>query len=389
MTVLFFFGTLRDRELLEIVLDRPVAAGELRPARAPGFAARRLHGQAYPHLVAEPGAAAEGVLFTARADEHARIDYFEEAEYGLTPIRVETDAGPADACYYRSTEKLSPGEGLWDYAAWQGEARAVALEAARELMAHYGVVPVEDIDRIWPGIMTRARMRARARAALPAAGRLRRAREPGDVEALGLERPYTGFFALEEHRLRHRLFDGGWSEEVSRTIVSIGDAVTVVPYDPRRDRVLLIEQFRAAMFARGDRCPWGVEAVAGRIDAEMEAETAARREAREEAGVELGRIEKIAAYYTTPGYAAEQVTSLIGEADLADAGGRFGVAHEHEDIRAFTVPLDEALAGVARGEIDNAPAILSLLWLAQNRERLRAAWAEPAVAGVEAGAGGG
>jgi nudix-type nucleoside diphosphatase (YffH/AdpP family) len=240
--------------------------------------------------------------------------------------------------------------------------------------------------------MTRARMRARAKAATPAAGRLRRARGPGDVESRGVDRPYTGFFALEEHRLRHRLFDGGWSEEVSRTIVSIGDAVTVVPYDPRRDRVLLIEQFRAAMFARGDRCPWGIEAVAGRIDAEMDAETAARREAREEAGVELGRIETVAAYYTTPGYAAEQVTSLIGEADLGDAGGRFGVAHEHEDIRAFTVPLDEALAGVARGEIDNAPAILSLFWLARNRERLRAAWAGPAVtgavAGVEAGAGG-
>lgn len=385
MTALFFFGTLRDHELLEIVLGRPVGRDELRHARAPGFAARRLAGQDYPHLVEEAGAAAEGVLFAARPDELRRLDYFEEAEYGLTPIRVETATGQVEARYYRSTGKVRAGEGLWDYAAWQSEARAVAIEAARELMAYFDVLPVEEMDRIWPGIMIRARMRARARSEPTPAGRLRRARGRGDVESLGVDRPYTGFFALEEHRLRHRLFDGGWSDEVARTVVSIGDAVTVIPYDPGRDRVLLIEQFRAAMFARGDGCPWGVEAVAGRIDAEMDAEAAARREAREEAGLELGRIETVAAYYTTPGYAAERVTSLVGEAELGEAGGLFGVAHEHEDIRAFTVPLDEALAGVARGEIDNAPAILSLFWLGQNRARLREAWAEPAEAGVEAG----
>jgi 8-oxo-dGTP pyrophosphatase MutT (NUDIX family) len=113
----------------------------------------------------------------------------------------------------------------------------------------------------------------------------------------------------------------------------------------------------------------------------MDAESAARREAREEAGLELGRMEPVAAYYTTPGYAAERVTSFVGEADLGAAGGLFGVAHEHEDIRAFAVPLDEALAAVAQGEVDNAPAVLTLFWLAGNRDRLRAAWAVPADSG--------
>lgn len=387
MTTLFFFGTLRDRELLEIILDRAVGPEELRPARVHGYAARRLAGQDYPRLAEDPDAAADGVLFAAGGDELDRLDYFEEAEYGLRPIRVETEDGPAEASYYRSTGKVRAGDGIWDYAAWRRTARSVAIESARELMAHYGIVPVEDMDRIWPGIMIRARMRARAKAHAPVAGRLRGSWDVGDVQSMAVARPYTGFFALEEHRLRHRLFCGGWSDEISRTVLSVGDAVTVIPYDARRDRVLLIEQFRAAMFARGDACPWGVEAVAGRIDAETDAETAARREAREEAGVELGRIETVAAYYTTPGFAAEQITSMVGEADLADAGGLFGVAHEHEDIRAFVVPLDEALAGVASGEIDNAPAILSLFWLAQNRDRLRASWATREDAGIEAATG--
>lgn len=379
MTALFFFGTLRDRELLEIVLDRPVGADEMRPARAPGHAARRLEGQDYPHLVPEPGAEAEGVVFVATASELDRLAYFEEAEYGLAPIRVQTADGPLDAHYYRATSKVRSGEGLWDFGRWQRKGRAVAIEAGRELMAHYGVVPVGEMDRIWPGIMTRARMRARAKASEPAAGRLRQRHGPEDVQSLGVARPYTGFFALEEHRLRHRLFAGGWSPPVGRTVLAVGDAVTVVPYDVARDSVLLIEQFRASMFARGDPCPWGVEAVAGRLDQAGDAEATARRETREEAGLELGRLETVAAYYTTPGFAAEHVTSFVGEADLGRAGGLHGEANENEDIRAFTVALDEALDGIARGEIDNAPAILSLLWIARHRDRLRAAWAPGAV----------
>src|SRR5699024_26962 len=151
-----------------------------------------------------------------------------------------------------------------------GEPRAIAIEAARELMAHYGHFPVERMDEIWPGIMIRARMRARAKAAPSASGTLRGRHGRGDVEVLEVARPWTGYFAVEEYRLRHRLFGGGWSAPISRATLAIGDAVTVVPYDPARDRVLLIEQFRAAMFSRGDPCPWGIEAVAGRLDQETD-----------------------------------------------------------------------------------------------------------------------
>ena len=377
MTPLFFFGTLRDRELLEVVLDRPVQPGEMVPARAPGHAARRLAGQEYPHLVEERDGIAEGVVFHATPDELDRLAYFEEAEYGLEPIRVETPAGPVEARHYRATAKVQPGDGLWDFDSWRREARAVAIEAARELMAHYGHFPVERMDEIWPGIMTRARMRARAKAETAASGRLRRPHAEDDVELLEIARPWTGYFAIEEQRLRHRTFDGGWSEPLSRTVLAVGDAVTVVPYDPRRDRVLLIEQFRAAMFSRGDPCPWGIEVVAGRLDQETDPQACARREAREEAGIELGRMEQVAAYYSSPGFAAEHITSFVAEADLGRAGGLHGQPGEHEDIRAFTVALDEALDGVATGEIGNAPAILSLLWLSRNRQRLREEWRRP------------
>lgn len=375
MKPMFFFGSLRDQALLEVVLDRPVQGADILQAFAHDHATMALTGEDYPYLADLPGSRAEGTLVRNLTEaDIKRLVYFEEAEYGLEPITATTAKGQEQAVYFATTGKLSPQDTPWDFATWQRDSRAVAIEEARELMAHIDITPVEQIDTIWPGIKIRAVMRARARAETPITGNLRPPRAPGDVQSLGIHRPYTRYFAMEEHRLRHRRFDGGWSPEITRAVITSGDAVTVIPYDANRDEVLLIEQFRAPMFARGDACPWGIEAIAGRIDKETSAEAAARRETQEEAGLTLGALETVASYYSSPGFAAEQLTSFVGQADLSTSGGIFGVAGEDEDIRAFSIPLADALDAVKTGEINNGPAILSLLWLAQNRDRLRDQW---------------
>src|SRR6056297_1085494 len=116
---LFFYGSLRDRRLLEIVLARPVPATALTPATAAGVAPRRLRGEAYPVLVEEPGAAAEGLLFHA-ADEAdlARLAFYEEAEYGLAPVTVETADGPVEASFFRGTGKTAATADFWDFHRW-------------------------------------------------------------------------------------------------------------------------------------------------------------------------------------------------------------------------------------------------------------------------------
>ncbi len=78
--------------------------------------------------------------------------------------------------------------------------------------------------------------------------------------------PMPHFFAVEEYDLSYRRFDGSFSKPVNRAAFVSGDAVTVLPYDPLRDRVLLIEQFRIGPMARGDAQPWLLEAIAGRVD---------------------------------------------------------------------------------------------------------------------------
>lgn len=212
----------------------------------------------------------------------------------------------------------------------------------------------------------------RARAAQPVPARLRRQPDATDVEIVSRSEPYARFFAVEEQDLRFRRFDGQMSAPVRRAAFISGDAVTVLPYDPVRDRVLVVEQFRFAPHARGDANPWQLEAIAGRIDPGETPEEAAIREGQEEAGLRLDRLVPIAGYYPSPGAFAEYLYTYLALVDLPDsAAGLFGLACEAEDIRAHLVSFDQLMALCASGEIGNAPLLLSALWLARHRDSLR------------------
>lgn len=212
--------------------------------------------------------------------------------------------------------------------------------------------------------------RDRAGRAAPAS--LRRRPVAGDVTIASRSQPHEGFFAVEEQELRHRRFDGGLSVPLHRTAFISGDVVTVLPYDPARDRVLLVEQFRFAPHVRGDANPWKLEAIAGRIDAGEAPEQAARREAREEAGLVLDALVPIGEYYPSPGAFVEYIYSYLAVVDLPDsAAGQFGLVDEAEDIRAHLVSFEHLLQLCQSGEVDNAPLILSALWLSGRRGALR------------------
>lgn len=242
------------------------------------------------------------------------------------------------------------------------------LELAALVLRGFGHLSAETMARRLPGLRVEAASRIRAAAA---AGRGLR-KGPGEVEAGTVTPSHAGFFAVNVHRLRHRRFDGSLSPELTREVFVVGDAVTVLPYDPWRDRVLLVEQFRMGPYGRGDPLPWQLEAIAGRIDPGETPEEAARREAMEEAGLELGRLEKVAEYYPTPGAVAEYLYSYVALCDLPDGvAGIFGAAEEAEDIRGHLLSFDRLVAAMAAGEIGNAPLLLTGLWLQRERARLR------------------
>jgi nudix-type nucleoside diphosphatase (YffH/AdpP family) len=367
VTALFLHPPFDGRDVLARILG-PEALPELRPATLAGHALRSDSEGLRVALVPDPDGAVAGGLAGVSAAARARLD-FAFAALGAAPEPV--DAGGRDVLAYRFDPADAPD------ARWSGEVdaehRARLLESLTEVMGHYGRRDPVEMRRLFPNIAIRALARAR--------GPLSRAPHAigtglgaADVTAIEREFSYARFFAMEEHRLTHRRFDGATSDVLDRAVFTSGDAVTIIPFDPRAGTVLMVEQFRAGPHARRDPHPWCLEPVAGRCDRSEPPEETARREALEEAGITLGRIERIGAFYPSPGIVAEFITAFVGEAELGEAGGVYGLPEEHEDIRAVVVPLDRAIAAIEAGEIRTAPLIISLYWLDRNAGRLSAAW---------------
>ncbi len=195
-----------------------------------------------------------------------------------------------------------------------------------------------------------------------------------DVEILGVETGFARHLGVDIVRFRHRLFAGGWSGERVFDVVRRGAAAAVLLYDPERDSVVLIEQFRVAAFFAG-RSPWQVEAVAGLIDSDETPKEVARREAREEANLDpLGPLLPIQTMMPATGSLDETVFLYCGRVDCRAAGGIHGVAAEQEDIRVLVKTVAEIEAMLDSGQIDSAHTLISLYWLLRHRDRLRKEW---------------
>ena len=195
-----------------------------------------------------------------------------------------------------------------------------------------------------------------------------------DVEVVEREACFRGFYQLDRLHLRHRLFAGDMGKLISRELFVRHDAVCVLPYDPQRDCVVLIEQFRVGALDKSLN-PWLIELVAGLIDKDEQPEEVARREAVEEAGLELAELWPLTQYYPSPGGSDERVHLYVGRCDSRGAGGVHGLEEEGEDIRVLVWSFDEALAALDDGRIDNAASIIALQWLALNRDKVRERWA--------------
>lgn len=371
---LFFFGTLCHPPLLAAVAGPDVAVRTM-PAVLPDHAVRWVAGEAWPVLVAEPGARAAGLLVEGLDDTaRDRIAFYEEGfGYAPGPAKLDTDDGARDAEVYRPAGPQPVPGAPWRLEDWVAAWGEISVLAAVEAMSLYGKIPAGDLAWRLPTMRMRAASRLRAEAETRPAT----VRSPGSADAVEIQshaRPYSAFFALDEAVLRFPRFDGGLSAPVTRAAFVMADCVSVLPYDPRRDCVMMVEQFRYGPLVRGDRRPWSLEPVAGRIDPGETPEAAARREALEEAGVELTDLELVAAYYASPAAVTEYVFSYVALCDLPeDRAGVGGLAEEHEDIRSHILPFDAAMELVATGEAENGPLVLSLFWLGLHRARLRGA----------------
>jgi len=359
MTSLFLHGPLARLEGLSLVLGHPVAVGR---ARLEGYEPRAALPGHWPALTKAPEARTDGLELRAPAQaDLARLDWL-AACFGQKrqPLPDGREA------YLPVSPSSAPG-----VAQPQGYEEVVA-EALRDLMADYLRLDQPLSTLRWDMMLRRAASRLRARGHEGA--QIRREAHDSDIALRDRRLVYANYFSVEEYDFRHSRFDGGTSPEINRAAFISSDAATVLPYDPKRDLVLVVEQIRSGPLARGAENPWLLEPIAGRVDAFETPEDCARREAAEEAGLTLDRLIEAARYYPSPGAKAEFLYSYIALCDLPDDLPRLGgLASEAEDIRAHLLPFEEAMALISTPEFASGPLILSLLWLAGQRERFRAA----------------
>ena len=196
-----------------------------------------------------------------------------------------------------------------------------------------------------------------------------------DVIVHNKKHRYQGFFNLDEYKVSHLLYNGGSSNVLTREVFERGDAVVLIPYDAKKDRLVLIEQFRPGAL-RTQKTPWLLEFIAGMFAENENPVDVAIREAKEEANIDISneKIEKVMQYLSSPGGMSEEIHLFVADVDSENIAGVHGLAEENEDILVHTTSRVSALELLEQGKIINAATVIGLQWLQFNYLRLQKKW---------------
>ena len=153
--------------------------------------------------------------------------------------------------------------------------------------------------------------------------------------------------------------NGQWQRQ-HRETYDRGNGATILLYNRAQKTVILTRQFRFPTYVNGNPSGLMVEACAGLLDQD-DPVTCIRRETEEETGFRIGAVKKVFEAYMSPGSVTEKIYFFVGEYQARDKvsnGG--GHAHEGEDIEVLELDLEEALAQISSGQIQDAKTIMLL-----------------------------
>lgn len=368
---LFCYGTLQHAPLLSAVLGRDADQLDMEPATLADHIVQATQAQEFPILLPKTGTNAAGTLVRGLSEaDIGRLDFYEIGfDLGADPIEVETaDGTVCSARVFFPEPGLWVPDGPWSLERWVMRHGALTTRAAAEVMAHMGTYAADEILARYHPIRMRAAgwVAAQNRPADPERN------VDTDVVVHRHHRPYMNFFAVEELDFQYRRYDGSMSAVVNRGALMMGEAAVVLPYDPVRDEVLLVEQFRTPVYLGGSRAPWIWEPIAGLMDPGESPEDCARREAMEEAGLTLRALDAVGPAYSSTGSSSDYVYMYIGLTDLGEAQDPGGLEAEGEDIRSRILPFAELMEKIDNQGFYDMPLFVTALWLARHRDRLRA-----------------
>ncbi|WP_440905071.1 ADP-ribose diphosphatase [Catenovulum sp. SX2] len=196
-----------------------------------------------------------------------------------------------------------------------------------------------------------------------------------DVEVVSKKSLFSRFFTVSLVSFKHKLFAGGWSETVEREIFERGDAVVVLPYDPKLDKIVMVEQIRVGCMENAAH-PWAFELVGGMIEQGQSIESVALRETEEETGLIASDLIPMQSYLSSCGGTSERIFLYVAKVDSTQCGDICGLDYEHEDIKVHQFDCEQVFHWLENGKIDAAAVVIALQWFKLNKQTVLDKWAQ-------------
>ena len=172
---------------------------------------------------------------------------------------------------------------------------------------------------------------------------------------------YSGFFSLNKYEFIHEKHNGEWTSNVEREVFSGAHVSTLLPYDPIKKEIILIQQFRAGVLSRYDE-NYLLEIVAGIVDEGENPEQTAIRECFEETGCEVKQIHPVQSYFPAPGSSESYYHLYLGEIQAFDGERIKGLEKENEDILVKSFKIEEVKQMLKEKKIMNGLTLVALQW---------------------------
>jgi ADP-ribose pyrophosphatase len=191
-----------------------------------------------------------------------------------------------------------------------------------------------------------------------------------DVTILKEETVFSGYSKVKQVEVQIPLFQGGVNHRLQRELLCRPSAVAVLLFDPEKNQVVMIEQFRAGgLFER--ESPWMLEIVAGVVEPNDTPLASAYREVKEETGCEVLSLIPICSYFVSPGICTEKIIIYCARVKAPEATEFHGLVEEGEDIKIHMFSPEDAFLLLAQGKIVSSPTVIALQWLQLNLSSLQ------------------
>lgn len=144
--------------------------------------------------------------------------------------------------------------------------------------------------------------------------------------------------------------------QLKAEVVRHPPSVVIIPVTAEGD-VILVRQYRHPIGR------WVWELPAGSLDPGEEAEKAAIRECHEEINLVPGKVERLGAFFPTPGYCDEEMIFFKATALREPQPGEDAHADEDEDIEPKAFAVDELRRMIEIGEIVDLKTVAGIALL--------------------------